>query len=49
MLPERLKLQRVSEMNTIDIGQLTTLQTVHHIHRIVLALAFGIRFLDTTA
>ena len=36
-------------MDTIRIGQLATLQTVHHIHRIILGFTFLIRFLDTTA
>ena len=48
MLSERLILQRISEMDTVDIGQLATLQTIHHIHRIVFASTLGIRFLDTT-
>ena len=49
MLTERLELQRVGKVDTVGICQFTALQTVHHIHRIVLAFTLRIGLLYATA
>ena len=46
MLTKRLILQGVNKVYAVCIGQLATLQTIHHIHRIILILTFLIWFLD---
>ena len=46
---ECFELQGVGKMDTVGIGQFPTLQTVQHIHRIILGITFLIWLLDTTA
>ena len=49
MLTKGLILQRIDKVDAVCIGQLTTLQAIHHIHGIVFLVAFRIGLLDTTA
>ena len=49
MLAQRLVFQRVNEVNTIGIGEFTTLQTIDDIHRIILVVALGIGLLNAAS
>ena len=49
MLAQGVAFERIGKMYAVGIGQLTMLQTVYHIHGIILGLALGVWFLDATA
>ena len=49
MLTQGVALERVGKMNTVGTHQFAMLQSVHHIHGIILGITLGIGFLYATA
>ena len=49
MLTQGVALERVGKVNTVGTHQFAMLQSVHHIHGVILGITLGIGFLNATA